>query len=88
MTAGVRIERVGDADRLFALEGAWWDLFARCPEATPFRSPAWLLPWWRCFAPGPLRTVAAWSGADLVALLPLYLEGASRRLLPLGIGLS
>ncbi len=88
MTASLRIETVTDAERLFALEAAWWDLFDRCPSATPFRSPAWLLPWWRVFAPGPLRTVAAWRGDALVALAPLYLEQASRRLLPLGIGLS
>lgn len=88
MTAPLRVELVGDAGRLFAVEAAWWDLFARCPLATPFRSPAWLLPWWRAFAPGPLRTVAVWRGADLVGLAPLYLEEASRRLLPLGIGLS
>jgi hypothetical protein len=23
----------------------WQDLFARCPDATPFQSPEWLLPW-------------------------------------------
>ena len=84
----LRIEVIGDAEPLFALEAAWWDLFARCPTATPFRSPAWLLPWWQTFAPGPLRTVAVWQGDTLVALAPLYLEEASGRLLPLGIGLS
>ncbi len=88
MMAPLRIESVADAGRLFALEAAWWDLFARCPDATPFRSPAWLVPWWRTFAPGPLRSVVAWRGDALVALAPLYLEEASRRLLPLGIGLS
>lgn len=88
MTAPRRIELVADAGRLFSLEAAWWDLFERCAGATPFRSPAWLLPWWRTFAPGPLCTVAAWRGPNLVALAPLYREEASRRLLPLGIGLS
>ena len=88
MTAASRVETITESERLFALEGAWWDLFGRCPAATPFRSPAWLLPWWRAFAPGPLRTVAVWRGDALVALAPLYLEEASRRLLPLGIGLS
>ncbi|WP_237476914.1 GNAT family N-acetyltransferase [Lichenibacterium dinghuense] len=88
MSPPLRIEVVTEADRLWAVEAAWWDLFARCPAATPFRSPAWLLPWWRTFAPGPLSAVAAWHGDALVALAPLYLEEASRRLLPLGIGLS
>ena len=88
MMAPLRTEIVADPAALSALEAEWWDLFARCPAATPFRSPAWLLPWWRVFAPGPLRTVAVRRGGDLVALAPLYLEEASRRLLPLGIGLS
>ena len=87
MTA-LRAEILAEAEALTALEPAWWDLFARCPAATPFRSPAWLLPWWRVFGPGPLRAVALWRGDRLVALAPLYLEAASRRLLPLGIGLS
>lgn len=88
MSAALDVELVRDAGRLHALEPAWWDLFARCPSATPFRSPAWLLPWWRAFAPGPLRTVAAWRGGELAALAPLYREEESARLLPLGIGLS
>ena len=86
--APLRAEIVADAAALRALEPEWWDLFARCPAATPFRSPAWLLPWWQVFAPGPLRTVAVRRDGDLVALVPLYLEEATRRLLPLGIGLS
>lgn len=88
MTEPLRAEVVAEAGALAALEAEWWDLFGRCPAATPFRSPAWLLPWWRAFAAGPLRTVAVRRGAELVALAPLYLEEASRRLLPLGIGLS
>ena len=88
MTAALRAELVADAAALAALEAQWWGLWERCPSATPFRSPAWLLPWWSVFAPGPLRTVAVWRGAALVALAPLYLEEASRRLLPLGIGIS
>ncbi len=88
MTVPLRAIAVTGLAELKALEPAWWDLFRRCPDATPFRSPAWLLPWWQVFAPGPLRTVAVWRGNELVALAPLYLEAASRRLLPLGIGLS
>ena len=88
MTAVLRAEVLTDAAALHALEAEWWDLFGRCPAATPFRSPAWLLPWWDGFGPGPLRTVAVRHGPRLVALAPLYLEVASRRLLPLGIGLS
>lgn len=88
MSADGQAELVIDARALAGLEPEWWRLWERCPAATPFRSPAWLLPWWEVFAPGPLRAVAVRRGGELVALAPLYLEEASRRLLPLGIGLS
>ena len=88
MTAPLRAEVVTEPSGLRALEADWWDLFERCPAATPFRTPAWLLPWWDVFGPGPLRAVALRRGARLEALAPLYLEVETRRLLPLGIGLS
>lgn len=86
----LRGEIIDDPAGLEALEPHWWELWSRSPSATPFQSPAWLLPWWRTFAPGELATVAVWSGDDLVGLAPLYLEcqGAGARLLPLGISLS
>lgn len=74
---------------LHGLEPAWWDLWERCPAATPFQSPAWLLPWWTCFHPGTLRVIAVEAGGRLVALAPLYREdGESPRLLPLGMSIS
>ena len=87
----MRAALVTDAAALAALESDWWQLFARAPAATPFSSPAWLLPWWDVFAPGALRTVAVRDDVgQLVGLAPLYLEDGlyGRRLLPLGIGLS
>ena len=88
MSLSLQTSMIGDGAALDALEAEWWDLWDACPAATPFRSPAWLLPWWDSFAPGPLRTVAVRREGRLVALAPLYLEPASRRLLPLGIGIS
>lgn len=84
------IEIVTDPGRLAALEGAWWALWRTIPDATPFTSPAWLLPWWNAFGPGEMRSVALWSGDRLAALAPCYVEAGEecRRLLPLGIGLS
>ena len=85
-----RIELVEDERSLEALTAPWWELWRRAPDATPFRSPAWLGPWWRAFSPGRLATVAVWAGPDLAALAPAYVEDGSlgRRLLPLGIGIS
>ena len=31
------------------------ELWRRAPAATPFQSPAWLIPWWRHFGSGELR---------------------------------
>jgi CelD/BcsL family acetyltransferase involved in cellulose biosynthesis len=79
------------ADTAFnALEPHWWDLWRRVPNATPFQTPAWLLPWWRQFRPGALRTIAVWHGRRLVGLAPFYREQGQRggRLLPVGISLS
>lgn len=81
---------VTDAAGLAALEPQWWELWRRSPGATPFQSPAWLLPWWDVFHPGDLRVATAYQRGRLVGLTPLYLEAAERgrRLLPLGIGIS
>jgi len=76
-------------DDLNALEPDWWDLWRRTPAATPFQSPAWLIPW-REFAPGPLCVGAVFGEGQLVALFPFYAERAlsGARLLPLGVSLS
>jgi CelD/BcsL family acetyltransferase involved in cellulose biosynthesis len=88
--SGLSTEVVRDAEALAALAPAWWNLWRRTPMATPFQSPAWLIPWWRRFAPGELFTVAAYRSGRLVGLAPFYIEeGAQgRRILPVGISLS
>ncbi len=86
----MRAEIITDPDALRDIEPAWWALWSRQAKATPFTSPAWLIPWWLTFAPGTLTCVAVWQDGGLAALAPLYLEHgpAGRRLLPLGISLS
>lgn len=81
---------VGDDAALDALEPEWWDLWRRCPAATPFGSPAWAIPWWRAFRPGALAAVAVRAGGRLVALAPSFVEDGEygRRLLPIGIGIT
>ena len=84
------IEVVTDDRALHALEPQWARLWRRVPGATPFQSPAWLLPWWLVFGTG--QPVAACLRAEtrLAAVLPLYLldEPPHRKLLPIGVGLS
>ena len=81
------ITRAGDLTRLLP---EWWALWQRAEHATPFQSPAWLLPWWQVFHPGELMTVAVRRDGLLVGLAPFYLEDGAygRRLLPLGIGVT
>jgi CelD/BcsL family acetyltransferase involved in cellulose biosynthesis len=77
-------------EELDAIAPAWWALWRRASGATPFQSPAWIIPWWRHFAPGELFVVAVARGDRLVGLAPLYVEDGAlgRRLLPLGISVS
>lgn len=86
----LEIEEVGEAARLEALRPAWLELWKHVPEATPFQSPAWLIPWWRVFGDGPLMALALWRGSRLVGLAPLYVlrENGTRKLLPVGAGVS
>ncbi|MBX6427151.1 MAG: GNAT family N-acetyltransferase [Variibacter sp.] len=86
----LHVADIEDACSLEALAPDWWTLWRRIPTATPFQSPAWLIPWWRAFGPGRLRTVAVRARGRLVGLAPFYVEEGerTRRLLPLGIPVS
>jgi CelD/BcsL family acetyltransferase involved in cellulose biosynthesis len=84
------IEEISTAAGLEALRPEWLALWDRMPAATPFQSPAWLLPWWRRFGDGELLTLALRSRGELAGLVPLYVhfDGNLRKLLPLGVGVS
>jgi len=56
----------------------WWDLFRRCPDATPFQSPAWLLPWWEFFGHGEPLVVTARRNEVLCGLALLYIYETER----------
>src|SRR5690349_6915700 len=83
------VELVTGLARLEELAGPWEALRARCPGATPFQSPAWLIPWWRAFGRGGLRMVALHRPGRLAGMAPLYLASGgavSLRWLLLGSG--
>jgi CelD/BcsL family acetyltransferase involved in cellulose biosynthesis len=74
---------------LQALRPEWERLWRRA-RATPFQSPAWLLPWWKHIGRGELACLAVRDGDDheLIGFAPLYvyLDAAGQRhLFPLGI---
>ena len=90
MSATLEAVLVKDEAGLTAVAADWWTLWRRCPAATPFQSPAWVVSWWQAFHPGRLCAVALRHRDSLVALAPVYLEDGAlgRRLLPIGIGIT
>lgn len=84
----LEIDEITTTAGLEELAPAWDDLWRRTPAATPFQSPAWLLPWWREIGAGELRVLLARRAGRLVGLLPMYLQHGSGKLLPLGIAIS
>ncbi|MBV9655157.1 MAG: GNAT family N-acetyltransferase [Acetobacteraceae bacterium] len=75
---------------LAALQPCWSELWRGVPEASPFQSPEWLLPWWRAFGTGRPRVAVLRGGERMLGALPLYRldEPGGGKLLPLGAGLS
>ncbi|MGE5647489.1 MAG: GNAT family N-acetyltransferase [Acidobacteriota bacterium] len=72
-------------NQLEALRLEWSALWDRCPGATPFQSPEWLIPWWSVFGPGHLALVEVRERGRLTGLAPLYEEDGVRRFLGAGI---
>jgi CelD/BcsL family acetyltransferase involved in cellulose biosynthesis len=64
----------------------WWELWRRDSAATPFQSPAWLIPWARQFDGGESRVLIIRRGTTLAGLLPMFRH--QDRLLPWGAGTS
>ena len=71
-----------------ALAPEWAALWSRCPDATPFQSPHWLLPWWCAFGTGLPRVALERRGGAVVGILPLYVLSGERKALPIGAGTS
>jgi len=74
---------------LAALAPEWEALWRRVPNALPFQSPAWLLPWWDVFGTGrPRIALLRASDGRLIGLLPLFVldEPPERKLLLIGAG--
>jgi CelD/BcsL family acetyltransferase involved in cellulose biosynthesis len=72
------------------LRPEWEQLWAQSPQATPFQSPRWLLPWWKHIGRGTMAAIAVRCAAgELVALAPLYVyldpQTGQHRLFPIGI---
>ncbi|HET7412688.1 MAG TPA: GNAT family N-acetyltransferase [Pararhizobium sp.] len=79
----MQVDVLSDGD---GIEEEWWDLWRRDRDATPFQSPAWLLPWRRHFSQGRNVVLTLKENGRLMALLPLFEHEG--RLLPWGAGTS
>jgi CelD/BcsL family acetyltransferase involved in cellulose biosynthesis len=61
---------------LEALVPEWTDLCRRCPRASPFQSPQWLVPWTRhLWGGGEIWTLAIREHGELIGLAPLFRWG-------------
>ena len=91
----LQTELVTTAEALEALRPEWSALWDRCPDATPFQTPEWLLPWWQRFGDQPgwkLWTWALRAEGKLVGLAPLFIKplggSTDRQVIPIGIGIT
>ncbi|MDQ6698780.1 MAG: GNAT family N-acetyltransferase [Acidobacteriota bacterium] len=69
------VEEIGTIDDLEKLAPEWRALHRRCPDATPFQSPEWLLPWLRhMFGGGEIWALAYRHENRLAALAPIFIQ--------------
>jgi CelD/BcsL family acetyltransferase involved in cellulose biosynthesis len=77
---------------LDALAPEWHELWKRDPNATPFQSPAWLIPWAKHFTAGEFCCISVRAEGQLFAFIPTFAwhnpETFARELLLLGTGIS
>jgi CelD/BcsL family acetyltransferase involved in cellulose biosynthesis len=62
-----------DTAQLLAIADEWSDLHQRCPGATPFHRPEWVISWAETFSPERIRVIEVRSGRVLVGLAPLLI---------------
>ena len=82
----MNVEIISDAAKLESLAPEWLELWRDSPNATPFQSPMWLLPWWRHFGSNDLHTIVIRNSGKLAALAPLYIIREDSESLGLFIG--
>jgi CelD/BcsL family acetyltransferase involved in cellulose biosynthesis len=84
------VQVIDSLHKLETLAPRWTELHQRCPRATPFQSPQWLLPWTRhLFGGGEIQALEMREGDALIGLAPLFRWGiGTRNLSFLGAGVS
>src|SRR5436305_1513797 len=71
MTESIAVETITSLDRAATLEREWQMLLPKAGGATPFQSPAWLVPWYRVWASDRVEMMTARDGdGTLLAIVP------------------
>ncbi|KAA6456960.1 GNAT family N-acetyltransferase [Acidobacteria bacterium AB60] len=90
MPEGPGMELLQSTRALESFEETWRLLWDEDGGATPFQSPAWLIPWWHQFGTMDLRAVVLERQGRPLGLLPFYVyrepTTGERQLLLLGAG--
>jgi CelD/BcsL family acetyltransferase involved in cellulose biosynthesis len=68
------VRELTDIESLKLLVPEWDGLWQRCPNATPFQRPEWLLPWVEVFQPREIWALEIRRGKQLVGLAPLFVN--------------
>jgi CelD/BcsL family acetyltransferase involved in cellulose biosynthesis len=66
------VRQISHVQELEELVPAWDALWQRCPDATSFQRPAWLVPWCAHLLRGELCVLALQRGPRLIGLAPFF----------------
>lgn len=87
----MEVREISSIDELQEFRDSWWELYQKCPWATPFQSPAWLLPWWQNLGSGELLVISVLHQKKMIGMAPLCIQKNDRsqfEVLFLGTGVS
>lgn len=90
MVAKLKTRILTDPVQLRAISSEWIVLYGRCPGATPFQRPEWIISWAEIFSPECIRLIEVRSGNTLVGIAPflIYPCGEKRVLAFMAGGIS
>lgn len=85
MPEGFEITEITGRSGLESLLPEWDALFEACPQAAPFQSPQWLIPWYMHLGTGEPFVLALRNGGTLSGVAPLTLNGGELSFMGAGI---